>query len=156
MRILVVDDDADSREVTAAFLRASGFSVIEYESAEPVLQNAADADAIITDITLPGMSGYELARVLRSDERTKDVVLFALSGRSDASPEQAKLFDRIVTKPFDPDALVQGLQTATGRTVEPLPPIRRSSRPPAPGAGRSCAPHPPAASTCGRPRSSRR
>ncbi len=121
LRILVVDDDVDSREVTAAFLRASGFTVLEYESAEPALRGAADVDAVVTDITLPGMNGYELARALRADERTQHVVIFALSGRSDASPEQAKLFDRIVTKPFDPDALVRGLQEATGRSVHPPP-----------------------------------
>jgi PAS domain S-box-containing protein len=121
LRVLVVDDDVDSREVTAAFLRASGFDVIEYESAEPALRGAAHVDAVLTDITLPGMNGYELARALRESEPTKHVVIFALSGRSDASPEQAKLFDRIVTKPFDPDALVRGLQETTGRTVEAPP-----------------------------------
>jgi CheY-like chemotaxis protein len=114
VHVLVVDDDADSREVTAAFLRGSGFVVDEFESAEDAHAHAATADAVVTDITLPGMSGYELASRLRAEAATQNLVIFALSGRSDASPEQARLFDRVIVKPFDPDALVRALQAATG------------------------------------------
>ena len=113
VRVLVIDDDADSREVTAAFLRAAQFEVEEFECAEDAQPLAPDADAVVTDITLPGMSGYELAAFLRNDERTRGMTIFALSGRSDASPEQARLFDRIIVKPFDPDSLVSALQVAT-------------------------------------------
>lgn len=124
VRVLVIDDDADSREVTAAFLRSSGFDVEEFESAEEALPKARSAHAVVTDITLPGMSGYELASRIRSDAQTKGMVVFAVSGRSDASPEQARLFDRIVVKPFDPDALVSALEASTGgRTTTPAPAI---------------------------------
>lgn len=122
VRVLVIDDDADSREVTAAFLRSSGFVVDEFETAEEALARAIGVDAVVTDITLPGMSGYELASRLRADPRTSGVILYALSGRSDASPEQARLFDRIVVKPFDPDALVSALEASTGyRVVQAAP-----------------------------------
>lgn len=115
VRVLVVDDDTDSREVTAAFLRSYRFEVEEFECAEDAHPRAAEAHALVTDLTLPGMSGYELAGKLRADERTRGMIIFALSGRSDTSPEQARLFDRIIVKPFDPDALVGALQAATAR-----------------------------------------
>jgi two-component system CheB/CheR fusion protein len=128
--VLVIDDDADSREVTAAFLQTSGFVVEEYESAEAAISHVEGAAIVLTDITLPGMNGYEFAKLVRSDARTKDVMLFALSGRSDATPEQTSLFDRVIVKPFDPDGLVNLLQGVAAARTGSRGKRERATKPP--------------------------
>jgi CheY-like chemotaxis protein len=65
-------------------------------------------EMIISDIAMPGMSGYELARRLRSEVRLKDTLLVALTGfnqESDREETRAAGFDRHLVKPVSLDAL---------------------------------------------------
>ena len=83
MRVLLVDDNADSREMYAMVLQADGHEVYEAEDgAERAAQcsERATPDVAIIDIGLPGMDGYELARRIRSEPDGRDVTLIALTG----------------------------------------------------------------------------
>jgi CheY-like chemotaxis protein len=64
---------------------------------------------LITDLSLPGMDGVTLAGALRSQGRRMGLI--ALTGHSDLPDEAAALFDRVITKPADPDALAAAVQT---------------------------------------------
>ncbi len=68
-RILIVDDDADLRQLLAAFLRSRGHETLTAsEGARGLAQVAASApDAVITDLNMPGMDGIEMIRRLRAD-----------------------------------------------------------------------------------------
>jgi len=78
--ILVVDDDNDVRFVVADSLRQAGFSVQEAETGEAALQNLSDSiDAVISDISMPGLTGVEMLRLIRSRDLDLPVVL--LTGR---------------------------------------------------------------------------
>jgi EAL domain-containing protein (putative c-di-GMP-specific phosphodiesterase class I) len=79
--ILVVDDDEDVRFVVASGLRQAGFSVQEAETGEVALQKLAGggAEAVISDISMPGLTGVELLRLIRARDLDLPVVL--LTGR---------------------------------------------------------------------------
>jgi EAL domain-containing protein (putative c-di-GMP-specific phosphodiesterase class I) len=79
--ILVVDDDGDVRFVVASGLRQAGFTVQEAETGEIALQKLSlgGTDAVISDISMPGLSGVEMLRVIRA--RDLDIPVVLLTGR---------------------------------------------------------------------------
>lgn len=79
--ILVVDDDADVRFVVASGLRQAGFTVEEAETGEIALQKLTTEgiDAVISDISMPGLSGVEMLRMIRA--RDLDIPVVLLTGR---------------------------------------------------------------------------
>jgi PAS domain S-box-containing protein len=108
-RVLVVDDDADAAETLAQLVEMFGHTPeIVYDGPSALERVCArPPDAVICDIGLPGMSGYEVARALRRDG-PPGLQLVAVSGFGD--PEDLRLaveagFDAHVTKPADPAAI---------------------------------------------------
>lgn len=97
MRILLVDDDDDIREVLSELLTHEGHTVTcAADGAEGVLRALqTEPEAAIIDLTLPGIDGVEVARRIRS-VLGASVLLVALSGHADASPRG---FDARLTKP---------------------------------------------------------
>jgi two-component system, chemotaxis family, CheB/CheR fusion protein len=81
-RILVVDDNVDAAESSAAVLRLDGHEVHVACDGPAALQSAEDfpPDVVLLDIGLPGMDGYEVAQRLRTMPALADAVLIALSG----------------------------------------------------------------------------
>jgi PAS domain S-box-containing protein len=109
-RVLVVDDNVDAAESVAILLRLWSHDV-------DVAFNGSDAlalivkqkpELVILDIGLPGMSGYELARRIRSDRRFDDTTLVAVTGygqENDRLRSQDAGFDHHLTKPIHPSQL---------------------------------------------------
>jgi CheY-like chemotaxis protein len=116
-RILVLDDDQDSREVFAEFLRMSGFEVDEFETAEEALASLDTGlpAVMVMDITLSGgMNGYEAAQHIRALPAAQGIKLVAMTGHSSASlKKDGDLFDSILTKPVDADALIKLVRQLT-------------------------------------------
>jgi CheY-like chemotaxis protein len=109
--ILVVDDYEDAREMYAEYLRFCGFRVAEARNGNEALERAftLTPDLILMDLSLPGMDGWEATRQLKSDERTRNIPVVALTGHALAgASEGAKMAgcDSFVTKPCLPDDLV--------------------------------------------------
>jgi CheY-like chemotaxis protein len=116
-RILVVEDNPDVRESLGLLLGMWGHSVDFAESGPDGAQRANDLkpDVALIDIGLPGLSGYEVARHIRSSasDWAKGVRLVALTGYGrDTDREQALAagFDTHLVKPIDPDVLADVLQ----------------------------------------------
>ena len=106
MRVMVVDDEFAVREVLREALEAEGCELVVAESGEMALQlfDAADGkfDVVFTDIGMPEMSGWELAREIR--KRSETIPLAIVSGWADAiscDDRQAISADWVVAKPFD-------------------------------------------------------
>ena len=74
-RVLVIDDDADSRELIRRTLVQDGFAVIEAGTGEEGLRLAREAepDAITLDIVMPGMDGWAVLNALKADPQTSDI-----------------------------------------------------------------------------------
>jgi CheY-like chemotaxis protein len=106
-RILVVEDNRDAAEVLATYLRSCGHTVhVAHDGGAGF--NAAlreQPDAVICDIGLPGVDGYEFARKLRADPRLRRCLLVAVTGYGEARDRQRGVeagFAHYLTKPADP------------------------------------------------------
>jgi CheY-like chemotaxis protein len=105
LRILVVDDSADTARMMAVLLKAEGHTTRTALDGPEALQLAQDLrpDVVLLDLSLPGMSGVEVAETLRRTEGLQTTTLVALSGH--AADQTPNLFDARFTKPVDHDAL---------------------------------------------------
>jgi CheY-like chemotaxis protein/anti-sigma regulatory factor (Ser/Thr protein kinase) len=113
-RVLVVDDDADTRSLLAWTLERVGAQVEAVATASDALAaiERARPDVLLSDIALPGWNGHDLIRHLRamSDSWAKTLPAIALSAfasEDDAARTRAAGFQIHVRKPMDPGALVQ-------------------------------------------------
>ena len=79
--VLIIEDTTDLRDLFAAELATDGFLVIDAADGETGIEKARrfEPDGIVLDLMLPGITGFEVARVLRSDERTRNAVIVAVT-----------------------------------------------------------------------------
>ena len=122
-RILIVEDDADSREVLQLFLEQTGAKVESAESAKiamDLLTNSANGlpDLIISDLAMPDEDGYSLLLRIRqlSADRGGTIPAIALSAFTTAESKQKAFesgFQIYSTKPFEPDRLVADILQLT-------------------------------------------
>ena len=109
---LVVDDVADVTEMLAVVLTHAGYSVVTAASAPAALKAARERqfDVIISDIGMPEMNGYQLAREMRQLPGYETVPMVAVTGYSmfDDKERSTKAgFNAHMTKPIDPRALLE-------------------------------------------------
>jgi two-component system phosphate regulon response regulator PhoB len=108
--ILVVEDEPAIQELIAYNLKQAGHQPLRADNAEQAMNLVQNAlpDLVLLDWMLPGQSGIDFARRLRTDKRTRTVPIIMLTARSD---EQDKLTgldtgaDDYITKPFSPREL---------------------------------------------------
>ena len=110
-RLLIVDDEPNLLRAVAGTLRAEGYEVQTARSGAEALARVLEfiPDLIVSDIRMPGMSGYALARHLRSSPRTDLIPIVFLTAKDETS-DRIEGFragvDAYLTKPFEPDELV--------------------------------------------------
>ena len=122
-RVLVVDDNRDAADSLAELVGMLGHTVdVAYDGPEAIAKaRAHPPEVVLCDIGLPGMDGYEVARVLRS-ERREDLQLFAVSGYAAPEDRQRALdsgFDGHLAKPCDVEDIERVL--AARRPARPPP-----------------------------------
>ena len=127
-RILVVEDNVDTRESMVAALQLDGHSVYEAADGNAGIRAVAELKPAVAliDIGLPGLDGYELASALRRDPACQEMVLVAITGSE--QPDSLRRareagFDDYVSKPIPPDRLVRLIDAAFSRNKK-----ARSSR----------------------------
>ena len=110
-RLLVVDDEPKLLRAVAVDLKAEGYTVATARSGAEALISVAQnlPDLVISDIRMPGMDGYQLARKLRENQRTTLIPIIFLTAK-DTTADRIEGFrngvDAYVTKPFEPDELL--------------------------------------------------
>jgi signal transduction histidine kinase/DNA-binding response OmpR family regulator len=109
-RVLVVDDNVDGADSLARLLTLGGHAVSQAHDGPAALEEARSfrPDVVVLDIGLPGMDGYEVARCLRGEPATRDVILVALTGYGrdeDMVRSREVGFDYHFVKPVDFEAL---------------------------------------------------
>jgi len=109
--VLLIEDNADSREMMAMLLGMLGYQVLEAANGNDGLSLARQQQPAIAvvDIGLPDLDGYEIARQLRADSFLKNMTLIALTGYGQDADRQRALaagFDSHLVKPLDMDVLV--------------------------------------------------
>jgi signal transduction histidine kinase/CheY-like chemotaxis protein len=108
--VLVVDDDRDAVETLCELLEMWGHRVwMARDGARGIeAARAHDPEVVLLDIGMPGMDGYEVARRLRADARTREAVLVALTGygaEEDRKRSREAGFDYHIVKPVNPEEL---------------------------------------------------
>jgi CheY-like chemotaxis protein len=118
--ILVADDHDDSRCIARIVLETSGFRVVEACTGSEALAMARALQPIVTvlDIVMPELTGWEVARALRADETSRQLVIIALTALSDPSDRivsMASGCDAMLVKPIHPRALTQVVRRQLAR-----------------------------------------
>ncbi|MBK7721458.1 MAG: response regulator [Austwickia sp.] len=119
-RVLVADDDSDIRDLVTFKLEQGGYVV------EPVSDGVQAWESIcaspprlaVLDVMMPGLSGLDVLRKLRDDERTKDVPVILLTARSresDVDTGYASGANEYIIKPFSPRELLHRVAAVVGR-----------------------------------------
>jgi twitching motility two-component system response regulator PilG len=115
-KILVVDDSATVRKLISSKLEKSGHEVLSAVDGVDALELIKEfiPDLILLDIMMPQMDGYQVCKLIRSNEATKDVPIVMISGKDG-------FFDKVrgrmagttgyITKPFGPETLMKAVET---------------------------------------------
>ena len=116
--VLVVDDNVDAAITLAHLVELRGHKVETTHSGSAALERlrVAVPDVILLDLEMPGMTGYEVARRVRSDERLRGVRLIAVTGYGqpgDRARARAAGFDAHMVKPVSPEALNAALEAGS-------------------------------------------
>jgi DNA-binding NarL/FixJ family response regulator len=119
-RLLVVDDEPKLLLAVAAVLRSEGFEVTTARNGREALMQIAKSvpDLVVSDILMPQMDGFALARHLRTAQHTKLVPIVFLTAKGDTR-DRVEGFrtgvDAYLAKPFEPDELVAVIRSILDR-----------------------------------------
>jgi PAS domain S-box-containing protein len=111
-RILVVDDSDDLRIVFCKLLEIAGYHVLSARTGQDCIRMVTEdePDLVLLDVVLPDMSGIEVCKQIKSDERTNKTLVLSISGLRTSGTSQAESLDGgadgYVTKPIDGQALL--------------------------------------------------
>lgn len=120
MKILIVDDEPDIREILSFNIEAAGFSTITAASAEDALELLTDDTALILlDVMLPGMSGYKMADLLRKERdcHTPIIFLTAKTAENDLLTGFSVGGDDYISKPFSIHEVIARVKAVLKRTA---------------------------------------
>jgi two-component system, chemotaxis family, response regulator PixH len=117
--ILLVEDTPSEMELISHYLRESGYVVIGAQTAKEALSKAVEQrpDAVVTDVVMPGMSGFELCRSLKKNPATEKVPIVICSSKNleiDRLWGMKQGADAYITKPFTREQLVRAVKSVTG------------------------------------------
>ncbi|HUP43596.1 MAG TPA: response regulator [Thermoanaerobaculia bacterium] len=122
--VLVVDDFAAGRELCAEYLLYRGYEVATAADGAEALERAfaLRPDAILMDLSLPEIDGWEATRRLRADRRTRAIKIIALTAHALETERDRALAagcDEVVTKPIVPKELERVVRRQLGRETAP-------------------------------------
>ncbi|WP_038016535.1 response regulator transcription factor [Synechococcus sp. PCC 7335] len=114
--VLIVEDAASELELMSHYLQQAGYSVIRAASGIEGLDKAIaqKPDAIVTDIVMPGISGFELCRQLKNTPATKTVPVVMCSSKGqkiDRIWGKKQGADVYLTKPYTQEQLIEAVRT---------------------------------------------
>jgi CheY-like chemotaxis protein len=119
--ILIIEDNPMNMEMATDLLEIADYNVLKAENAEDGIQmarNESQVDLILMDIALPGMDGIEATRVLKKDDKTKDIPIVALTAHAMKDDNDAALevgCSGYITKPIN----TRTFATAVGHFFSP-------------------------------------
>jgi chemotaxis family two-component system response regulator PixH len=112
--ILIVEDSPSELELMSHYLNESGYNVIKASGAKEALEKAIseEPDIIVTDVVMPGMSGFELCRSLKRNPVTQKVPIVICSSKNqeiDRLWAMRQGADAYVTKPYTREQLLRAI-----------------------------------------------
>jgi DNA-binding response OmpR family regulator len=118
-RVLIVEDDPETRRFYTDTLTRDGFQVDQAHNGHQALDKALHAvpDLVLMDIAVPGMDGIELCGRLRAADQTRTVPILAVTGYGDRHYVDRVLAagaNHVLIKPLDPDVLIREARRLLG------------------------------------------
>ena len=112
-KIYVADDEANIRVAIKAFLENAGFSVVDFETGDLLLQAFSEnpADLVILDVMMPGSNGFVVCKELRKTSRVPIIMLTARDSDLDYATGLDLGSDDYLVKPFSPMALTMRVKS---------------------------------------------
>ena len=116
-KVLVIDDEQELLSLLKARLENAGYTVCLANSGKQGIQRAREEfpNAILLDLMMPGMDGFQVCKELKSDKKTSDIPIVALTalGEEESARKALKLgMKTYIVKPFDSEMLLAALQEA--------------------------------------------
>jgi CheY-like chemotaxis protein len=120
MHVLVIEDNPTNLELVIYLLRAFGHRTISVSDGEAGVAMAMEhrPDLILCDIAMPGLDGFGVASRLKSDPRTRDIPLIAVTASAmvgDRDKVISSGFDGYIRKPIDPETFVTEIESFLGK-----------------------------------------
>lgn len=114
--ILIIEDSLSEMELMSHYLRESGFLVLNATGAKQGLEVALEQkpNVILTDVVMPGMSGFELCRSLKKNPETKKIPIIICTSKNqeiDRLWGMKQGADAYITKPFSREHLIQSVKS---------------------------------------------
>jgi two-component system chemotaxis response regulator CheY len=118
-KILAVDDSKTMRDMVSFTLKEAGFEVFDAEDGMQALEKlkSITVDAVVTDLNMPNMNGFDLIRALRANPTYKmSPILMLTTEGDDAKKQEGKTAGATgwIVKPFNPEKLVQVVKKVCG------------------------------------------
>ncbi len=125
-KILVVDDEPAIRELAQMILGDNGYSVVTAKDGTDALRKTEEEmpDLIFLDVVMPGISGLEVCRILKSQANTRSIpiVMFTVLGRDyDVKAAEAAKCDGYFLKPFTPEGILAEAKRCLRNANQPKP-----------------------------------
>jgi len=119
-RVLVIEDEKDILELLCYNLEKEGYAVNGVESGEEALKAARSLhpNLILMDLMLPGMDGFEITRLLKSDDQLADIPIIMLTAKGEEADIVTGLelgAEDYITKPFSPKVVIARIRTVLRR-----------------------------------------
>lgn len=126
LQLILIDDDRIQLQLTAAMLERPGVAVTCCHHPEELLHRLQDEsfDALLTDIQMPAMNGFELLKAIRALHATSSLPVIAITARSDMDENTVRShgFAGCLHKPFTTNELLSAIAQATGKRIPSLAP----------------------------------
>ena len=114
--VLIVEDDHSTRMLYRDYLLHEGFRIIEAHNGHQALEKARDLspNAVLTDLAVPGMDGFEFCRALRESPATRQIPILAVTGHSEYLDDPNRFAQagiaHVLIKPCAPDVIAYELR----------------------------------------------
>ncbi len=113
--LLVIEDEKHIRQFVTVNLKARGYEIVEADSAEKGLSLLREqaVDALLLDIKLPGMSGWDMLKVIQSDSSLPQLPVILMSASSFSDPSEYSSYPSIAARLVKPLGVATLLQTVS-------------------------------------------
>ena len=124
--VLIVEDDPSTRVMYRDFLVQSGFRTADAHNGHQALEKAQQLvpDAVITDLAVPGMDGFEFCRKLHQSVGTREIPVLAVTGHPEYLDQHERFrqagIARVLAKPCDLDLIARELRALLDRSSTAL------------------------------------
>jgi len=121
-RILVVDDEPDILQVAVFRLKKAGYDVAQAVNGREAIDSikALRPDLVLLDLRLPEISGFEVCRIIKSDNELRNIPVIIFTASVNGLEEKMKEMgaDAYLPKPFEPDQLLEKIKSIIGKGNE--------------------------------------